>query len=241
MKCGGIVDKTISFAKDIKGHSNDKLNDMRYFHTLSNIVDHKVDEVVYMDKYDSTKDFFLFVDRQINESRDKNLIFDNDFVFEKEGINNLFSKMPKLSIQGIDLKELMKFLNEGSFAKNYNILFTYLFLNKSRNKNIDINDLLDKKYNILNDTLESLMSMGTIFEHTENFYSNSLQFSYLKSCNKVNPYYLLDELVNHCYKIQKIIKKIDINDSKNDNIPVFLTGMLEDLILGFKKLGLNLL
>jgi hypothetical protein len=44
----------------------------------------------------------------------------------------------------------------------------------------------------------------------------------------------------HCQKINEILENSDYDLSQDDNVTTFLSGMMEDLVLGMKSLGMFL-
>jgi len=126
----------------------------------------------------------------------------------------------------------------------YNIISSILFSYKIRHdKTIDLSNKEDLEKTpgyIFSKTYLKLKEEAIYFENKEDFSSNVLQYNFIKSRWYFDPFYLLESLVLHCKKMNEIMSNKDLDLSKDENVRVFLGGMLEDLVLGMKKLGMFL-
>ncbi len=250
LKSMQICKKTVSFANGIQGHKNNKLTEMMYYHLVCNKYENKIDEILYFDELENGEKSYNFLITSLLKSIEKKALI---LYKKKEELPDLkknksffyLKKINSLNVKSLKKNELKHFVVgfESKF-KNYklayNSLFGLMFSENCNNIKLDFSNNEDFENSngvFVTKTLTKLKEMGTLFENTNNFHSNILQFYYLKSYQTANPHFLFSALVGHCKRIKEIYED-DNYDLKDDNVKVFLTSMMEDLILGMKKLGM---
>ena len=134
---------------------------------------------------------------------------------------------------------------KGMFSSShlfYNIISGIVFSTPRESvRKIDLSDKDSLKKTpgyIFSKTSAKLKGEGISFENKDDFNSNILQYNLIKSRWYFDPHYLLNSLVMHCDNINKIINNKEFDLSKDENVRVFIGGMLDDLVLGMKKLGM---
>ena len=112
---------------------------------------------------------------------------------------------------------------------------------RGHNRKIDLSnkDALKKTPGyVFSEVYLKLKNEGIYFENRDDFNSNILQYNLIKSKWYLDPSFLLNALFAHCNNMNEIIYNKKFNLSKDENVRVFLGGMLEDLCLGMNKLGM---
>jgi hypothetical protein len=253
LKSMGITKKTTSFARGIQGHKKTKLTEMMYYHFVCNKYDNKIDDILYLDEIDLNEKSYQYLKNSLLKTADNKALILYKNREELPDLDNLKSYLRLKKINNLQVKsskgdKIKDFMIgfEDKFSNHkmaYNALFGIMFSNESGSIKIDFSNKEDfEKSNgvYLTNTLTKLKELGILFERTEDFHSNLLQFYYIKSFQTTNPYFLLNALVEHCKKINEIYDNKDYDLLKDDNVKIFLTSMMEDLILGMKSLGLFL-
>ena len=103
-----------------------------------------------------------------------------------------------------------------------------------------INNLANVNKNMFNFNEAKKLYNLSISKKKDYFNSNALAYHKSKSLWYYNPNILYKSLVNHCEVIDKILNNSDYDLHNDDNVRVFLLGMMEDLQLGMKSLGMFL-
>lgn len=180
---------------------------------------------------------------------------------EQDNHFNLLSKFyPKIKHIGLGLvkvdgKKMSSSVGNVIFAetfieelyqkfKNYDLVYNVIagFILKNTpesDKNITLSSIDNVKNSpglYLSYTMASLKSAGCEVSNIDKFNSKNLEYAYLKSKVNYKPNILFNELVDLCKEINSLYQKFIIKDN-NENKKMFEL-MLNDLALGFNKLGL---
>ena len=143
-------------------------------------------------------------------------------------------------ITASDLLNFMMDMFDGNTKVVYNVFAGYILKSVPKtDKNIDMNLLsnpLNSQGLYLSYTLAKLKSAGVVIETVDNFKSQELQFSMLKSQTLLSPNILFNSLVDLAKKISGLYVTHKIKDNKDNNEMFKILG--SDLSFGMKKLGL---
>lgn len=241
----GVVGKKnlllLGYKENDRGYFNKAL-EYKYF---LNVFDLKIDKTFYEKDLEykfGTDEFFKnlknyrFLNLYYSKQR-KDKIHSNSFTVENLSIHDFNFKLEDKS-----LVDIIVYISECFEKKDvgFNCLMSYVFDNP-RLKNIEITKKLLKKTSgyLFYETQEKVKELGVLHEkNKEEFSSNLLQYYYSKSMWFFKPKFLQKALVVHCNKINKIIDNPKFNPQQDEHIKIYVSGMLEDLELGMKKLGM---
>ena len=242
----GIVDKTnlllLGYKEDDGGYFNKTL-EYKYF---LNVFDLNIDNIFYEKdlecKFGSDEFFkkiknYRFLNLYSSKERKKNKLYSNSFAVENISIHNFNFYLEGKSLVDI-VAEISEYFEKKDIA--FNCLISFVFSNP-RVKSVEISkSFLEKTpaYFFFK-TQEKIKDLGVLHDRGQNvFKSNLLQFYYSKSMWFFNPNFLQKALVAHCNKINKIVDNPNFKPVEDEHIKIYLSGMLEDLELGMKKLGM---
>jgi hypothetical protein len=222
--------------------------------------DFQLDENLKENLKNSKKEIF-YNDFHVIKDLDSRILFlrnnfdeKNSYYIKKEHIYN--KSIEYVNIGGINFveieskKEIVSYSEinnhmKGMFSSSdlfYNIISGIIF--STPRESIRKIDLSNKEFlketpgYVFSKTSNKLKVEGISFENKDDFNSNILQYNLIKSRWYFDPHYLLSSLVMHCDNINKIINNKEFDLSKDENVRVFIGGMLDDLVLGMKKLGM---
>lgn len=240
-----VVDKKnlllLSYREDDKGYFKKTL-EYKYF---LNIFDLKIDKIIYEKDLDckfGSDDFFKKLNNHrflnLHSSKEiKNKIYSDSFTTENISIYNF-----NFNLENKILVDIIVQVSEYFEKKHlgFNCLISYVFDNP-RLKDFEISKNMLKKTSgyLFYETQEKVKNLGVLQEVSpEDFKSNLLQYYYSKSVWFFNPKFLQKALVAHCKKINKIVDNPNFKPQEDEHIKIYVSGMLEDLELGMKKLGM---
>ncbi len=241
----GIIDKKnlllLGYKENDRGYFNKTL-EYKYF---LNIFDLKIDKTFYEKDLDckfGSDEFFeklnnyRFLNLYSSKER-KNKIYSESFTVENISIYNF-----NFSLEDKVLVDIIAQISEYFEKKDvgFNCLMSYVFDNpKLKDVEISKNMLKKTPGYLFYETQEKVKELGILQENgQEDFKSNLLQYYYSKSMWFFNPKFLQKALVVHCKKINKIVDNPNFKPQEDEHIKIYVSGMLEDLDLGMKKLGM---
>lgn len=226
-----LYEKDFNIDKNIKEKlkNNKKENFYNDFHIINNLNS----RIIFL-KNDFDEKSFSYVKK---ENKDKKAV-------ECLSVGNV-------KFLGIDSKKENLTYNEvinkikGMFSNLdlcYNIISGMVLSSpRGHNRKIDLSnkDSLKKTPGyVFSETYLKLKNEGIYFENRDEFSSNILQYNLIKSKWYRDPSFFLNALFAHCNSMNEIIYNKKFSLSKDENVRVFLGGMLEDLCLGMNKLGM---
>jgi hypothetical protein len=242
----GIVDKTnlllLGYKEDDRGYFNKTL-EYKYFLNVFNL---KIDKVFYekdlgckfgSDEFLEKLSRYRFLNLYSSKERKKNKFYSDSFTVENISIHNFNFYLENKSLVDI-ITEISEYFEKKEIA--FNCLMSFVFDNpKVKDVKISKSFLESTPGYIFYKTQEKVKDLGVLHERDgDNFKSNLLQYYYNKSMWFFNPKFLQKALVIHCNKINKIIDNPNFKPHEDDHIKIYISGMLEDLELGMKKLGM---
>ena len=137
------------------------------------------------------------------------------------------------------MSDLMKEFN-GNEKLCYNIFAGYILKNHpSSDKMFNIDTIKNPKNSpglYLSYTMARLKSAGVEVNEKQEFNKHELQYNFIKSKSSLNPVYLFNGCVELCKEINNLYITHQIVDNKENKKMFGL--LLEDLILGMKKIGM---
>jgi len=243
LKSSDIVDNKslllLGYKENDKGYFNKTLQ-YKYFLNMFNL---KIDRVIYekdLDcKYNSEK--FL---NNFDSNRFLNLVSPRDKKIKSEifTIENISMYRYKFLIGDKILTDIIEEISEYFDNKeiSFNCLMSFVFQNP-RLKTVEISkDLLKNTLGYkFYETQKKVKDLGMLHDKkSDRFNSNLLQYYYSKSVWFFNPKFLQNALSTHCDKINKLLDMSNFKPSEDEHIKIYAIGMLEDLELGMKKLGM---
>ena len=238
--------------------SKDKLNDnakkMHYFKYMCNSFDNLADDFIYTEDLKShveTEDYII--SQFLKSNYDKQVLQITNFGNEnenKKGFRYLY--LPKVKCKGLDgnhFHDVINRLNDLFGFENRELYFN-LMCGIIYSQNLVGSEIVldfSKKNNLINsggifitETYIKMKSLLFINENSSEFNSHVLEYTRSKSKWFFNPTFLYKSLIEHCENINKILDDLDTDVEKDKNKKIFLSGMMEDLILGMKTLGMFL-
>ncbi len=240
-----VVDKTnlliLGYKEGERGYFNKTL-EYKYFLNVFNL---KVDSVFYEKdlecKFGSDEFFeklknYRFLNLYSNKERKKNKLYSESFTVENLSIHNFNFYLEDKNLIDV-IAEISEYFEKKDIA--FNCLMSFVFSNP-RMKSVEISKsfLESTPAYLFFNTQEKIKDLGILHNREQEvFQSNLLQFYYNKSIWFFNPSFLQKALIVHCNKINKIIDNPNFKPFEDEHIKVYLSGMLEDLEFGMKKLG----
>lgn len=241
----GVISKKnlllLGYKEDDRGYFNKTL-EYKYF---LNVFDLKIDKTFYEKDLDYKFGSDEFLRKLKNyrflnihpSKKTKDKINSDSFTVENLSVYNF-----NFTLENRNLVDTIAQISEYFQTKDvgFNCLMSYIFDNP-RLKDVEISKNLLKKTPgyLFFETQEKVKELGVLHEkNKEEFSSNLLQYYYSKSMWFFNPKFLQKALVVHCNKINKIIDNPNFNPQEDENVKIYTSGMLEDLELGMKKLGM---
>jgi len=257
LKKSKICNKSISFLYNFSSKDlyTDKAKKMSYFRRMCNSFDNKSDDIIYTEDLEKHTDIFDYVRAKFLKSDP-----DKQVLYVKVGFNKKDKKeeqfrylnLPNIKIKGLkddNFHDVMNCLN-GFFKFNnreiyYNMVCGLIFSQELTKKSFVLD--FSKKENLLNsgglfitETYIKMKELVLLTELTDSFNSNVIEYFRSKSEWFFNANFLYSAIVNHCKDIDKILKDKEKDVNEDKNLRIFLTGMMEDLTLGMKLLGMFL-
>lgn len=259
LKSSKLCKKSFSYMHDFSEKDYTKLKSkLKYFKRMNRLFENESDELVFtkdlkpsIELEDHIKGKFLRGDLD-----KKILLLDiiNQKKHEEPKIDSQLRRiyLPTLKFKGkkdVLFEDIINILNDFFEYKNhkiyYNIMVGMLLSNDLQKKEFEI-DLFNKESLLksgglfITETYSKLIDIDIIVSTKDYFNSNALAYHKSKSLWYYNPSILYKSLVNHCEVIDKILNNSDYDLHNDDNVRVFLLGMMEDLQLGMKSLGMFL-
>jgi hypothetical protein len=250
-----ISKKSCSIVEGISETDKTKIRRMSGYNLAFKQNEYSIDDIFFKEDAPKEMNIDLYVGKQILTHPGHRILYlitkkdkkDFDLISE-----NLKRKFDFLEIGSVDFKGLKKqSYGEmttrirslfGDYKLAYNVVVgIILSSNINSDRLIDLtneNKLRTSNGIYLSETLVKLKDLGIVYDSKDNFNSNLLQYAYIDSYSNINPKILFDALIEHCNNINDIYNKAEENIVENDNVKVFLSGMLEDLELGMKMLGM---
>ena len=258
IKGSKICDKSISCMNNLseKDLLNDNFKSIKYFNYMCNSFHNVPDEIIFtkdLKKNIQIEDYI--VGKILKSNLEKKVLFitsesDNKKMSNYDQFRIL--NLPHLNCKGLKgslFHDMINHFNELFGFENrelyFNIICGMIYSKNLLKEKIDLD--LSKKYTIVNSggffitkTYSKMRCLSLLPEKSNKFNSNILEYTKSKSKWFFNPTFLYEALMAHCENINKILddSKKDLNEDKAVNI--FLTAMMEDLILGMKFLGMFL-
>lgn len=262
LKSSGICEKSYSYIFNYSDNSYSKSR-LKYFHTMSGAFKNKSDNLIFTEDLKSNVEPIDYVKgRLLGADPDKNVlqIFTQEYVKKnkekilKERTDSQIKKvyLPGLKVKGLNgdyFEDIINRLNDifgvENFKVYYNIIVGEIFSNDFTSSEIEID--IPKKGNhfdcggfLITETYLKLLEMDIFKDEKDTFNSNVLSYHKDKSSWYYNPNILYKSLINHCENINKILENSEYDLHQEDNVRTFLSGMMEDLSLGMKSLGMFL-
>ena len=128
---------------------------------------------------------------------------------------------------------------DNSDSKSKNLLSDKQKLGEGLKKTKKSN-LIDSGGLFITETYTKLVEIDIFKEKKDVFNSNVLDYHKSKASWYFNPNILYKSLITHCQNINKILENKNHDLHNDDNVRTFLSGMMEDLSLGMKSLGMFL-
>lgn len=231
---------------------------LKYFRTMSRLFENESDELVFTKDLKPTIEIEDHIKgKLLRGDLDKKILLLHTIKKNKhkeEKLDPQFRRvyLPRLKFKGkkdVLFEDIINILNDFFQYKNYkiyyNIMVGMLFSNDLQKKEFEI-DLYNKESLLksggffITETYSKLIDIDILVSTKDYFNSNALAYHKSKSLWYYNPSILYKSLVNHCEVIDKILNNSDYDLHNDDNVRVFLLGMMEDLQLGMKSLGMFL-
>tara|TARA_R110001592_G_scaffold215751_8_gene469173 strand:+ start:3463 stop:4599 length:1137 start_codon:yes stop_codon:yes gene_type:complete len=262
LKSSGICEKSYSYISNYsdKNYSNSKL---KYFHRISGAFENKSDNLIFTEDLKPNVEPIDYVKgRLLSADPDKSVLQILTQEYVKKNKEELLKELsdsrvrkvylPDLKVKGLkgDLfEDIINRLNDiygvENFKVYYNIIIGEIFSKDFQSSEVEID--IPKKGNhfdcggfLITETYLKLLEMNIFKDEKDTFNSNVLSYHKDKSSWYFNPNILYKSLINHCENINKILKKSEYDLHQDDNVRTFLSGMMEDLSLGMKSLGMFL-
>tara|TARA_Y100000389_G_scaffold203517_1_gene252144 strand:- start:1486 stop:2604 length:1119 start_codon:yes stop_codon:yes gene_type:complete len=241
------------------GFSNkDNLDDgsrkMHYFKYMCNAFDNLADDFIYtedlgksVEKEDYVISKFLKSNYdkqvlQISNSGNKNE--------KKRGFRYVY--LPNIKCEGLDgshfhdvinrLNDLFGFENRELYFNlmcgiiySQNFMRDEIFVDFSKK-----NNLIESGGIFITETYIKMKNLLFTEGDSDEFNSHVLEYTRSKSKWFFNPTFLYKSLIEHCENINIIMEDLDTDADNDKNKKIFLSGMMEDLILGMNTLGMFL-
>lgn len=252
--CSGIAEGNVSSVLGLDENDGQSGTKMMYFNYVNKKYFNNNSDIVYVDSLSSLKDIKENIFKNCLIKPEEKILFlrHKDEIEENLKENKLYKSelidIGSLECDGLkdrNFKSIERFIVSvfGDYKIAYNAFSSLVFsfgLNENDRK-IDFTNkesILNSTGVYLTKTLVKLKDLGVLYDKREEFSSEMLQFYNLKSIYYRHPKFLLDALVEHCKNIDKIYDNSDYNVVEDENVKIFLSGMLEDLELGMRSLGM---
>jgi hypothetical protein len=262
LKSSKICNNTFSLVYDFS-EKDASTSELRYFKKFSKIFENSSDELMFTKDLNSVVEIDDYVKAKLLKGNvDNKMIVINvaeDFSSHDKSkpIDKYDSKirninLPNLKIKGVKsdyFQEIISVLDDFFGFVNhkvyYNIMSGLIFSNDLRSSDIELD--LSKKSNLIDsgglfitETYTKLVEIDIFKEKKDVFNSNVLDYHKSKASWYFNPNILYKSLITHCQNINKILENKNHDLHNDDNVRTFLSGMMEDLSLGMKSLGMFL-
>lgn len=249
-----VCNEVISF---VYGVSKEEFNpkSLKYFDFINYSFENKPDKVIYVnDLREGVNELDYVKTRFLNANKENKIVYltKNKKDKTKKDGQVKYLTLPKLIFKNSDLNnfhDIINLLNDYfSFEDRYlyyNIIVGLIF-SQDLTKNELYVDLSNKEcllgsYGLyITETYIKLKDYVFLEENKSVFNSNVLQYLMSKSIWYLNVNILFEGIVSLCDDINSIIKNEEYDINTDDNVKVFLTGMMEDLVLGMKMMGMFL-
>jgi hypothetical protein len=250
--CSGIVDRHVSICHNLEQYDKSTGSKMMYFNYVSKKYFNNPTEILYGYDLKSNKNIFKALFQNFLKEKDKKpLILKHKKEYIGTSKDNILPKgevlnVGSLTCEGLkdnSFKSIEKFIVStfGDYKVAYNAFSSLVFSFGPKVKDLKLDftnkdSLLNSSGLYLTKTVIKLKELGFLYGQKEDFSSEILQFYYTKSIWHRHPKFLLDALVEHCKSIDKIYNRTEYDLIEDENVRVFLSGMLEDLELGMRIL-----
>jgi hypothetical protein len=257
LKSSGVCEKSYSYMFDYSESRYSK-SKLKYFNTMSKVFDNDSDEKIFTNDLKPMVEPIDFVKSRLLKAKPDSTILE---IVKSENIKSDSSStdlqikkiyLPNLIVKGLEgelfeniINKLNDFFGAENYKVYYNIIVGAIFSFDLQPEEIEI-DFSDKKNLIdsgglfITNTYTKLSDLGIVSFPKDTFNSNVLSYHKSKSSWYFNPNILYKSLMVHCQKINEILENSDYDLSQDDNVTTFLSGMMEDLVLGMKSLGMFL-
>lgn len=258
LKKSKICNKSLSFFHDFSSRDvyTETAKKMSYFKYMCNSFDNKADDVVYTEDLDIHVDIFDYVRGNfLKSNEDKEIVYvkvgDSSKKYKKEK-QFRYVHLPKIKIKGLKddnfhdvINCLNNFFNFDNRELYYNIVCGLIFSQDLTKKSFVLDfskkdKLLSSGGLFITETYIKIKELALITEVKSEFNSNVIEYYRSKSEWFFNANFLYSAIINHCKDIDKVLKDEEKNVNEDENLRIFMTGMMEDLILGMKMLGMFL-
>lgn len=145
----------------------------------------------------------------------------------------------------IYMQDTLDYLNSvfGNEHLSYNIFAGHILKSTAgSDKNINMDTISNVKTSLglyLSYTTARLLNAGMNYNDIENFNDFELEYSCIKACNNLDPSVLFHAIISVCKNINHLYMNYTIKDNE-DNKKLY-QPLFDDVILGIKKLGLNVI
>lgn len=254
LKKSKICNKSLSFLYDFSSRDvyTEMAKKMSYFKTMCNSFDNKSDDIIYTEDLEKHIDIFDYVRGNLLKSDPNKQVLYLNFGDYKKEEQFRYVNLPEIKIKGLEgdnFHDIINCLNDFFGFDNrelyYNIVSGLVFSQDLTKKSFVLD--FSKKENLLSssglfitETYIKMKELVLLAELKDTFNSNTIEYCRSKSEWFFNANFLYSAIVNHCKDIDKILKDKEKDINEDENLRIFLTGMMEDLTLGMKMLGMFL-
>lgn len=254
LKKSKICNKSLSFLYDFSSRDvyTETAKKMSYFKTMCNSFDNKSDDIIYTEDLEKHIDIFDYVRGNLLKSDPNKQVLYLNFGASKKEEQFRYVNLPKIKIKGLEgdnFHDIINCLNDFFDFDNrelyYNIVSGLIFSQDLTKKSFVLD--FSKKENLLSssglfitETYIKMKELVLLAELKDTFNSNTIEYCRSKSEWFFNANFLYSVILNHCKDIDKILKDKEKDINEDENLRIFLTGMMEDLTLGMKMLGMFL-
>tara|TARA_B100000900_G_C20593522_1_gene722473 strand:+ start:2189 stop:3307 length:1119 start_codon:yes stop_codon:yes gene_type:complete len=254
IKKSKISNRSLSYFNGFskKDSLGDNAKKMHYFKYMCNSFDNLADDFVYTEdlKENVEKEDYV-VAKFLKSNYDKQVLQIINFGDKKESKQGFrYLSLPKINCKGLNgnhfhdvinrLNDLFSFENRELY---FNLICGIIYSQDLVGGEIVIdfskkNNLIDSGGLFITETYIKMKSLLFIEQNSNKFNSHVLEYTRSKSKWFFNPSFLYKSLIEHCENINKILEDLDLDVEKDKNKKVFLSGMMEDLMLGMNTLGM---
>lgn len=255
LKKSKTCDKLLTYVVDISQIDYES-NSLRYFNHINYSFENIPDENVFINDLNENVEFLDYVKSKfLRGNRESSVVYLKSFKEKskkKKESQIKYLNLPELKIKGLEseyMHDLINLLNEHYGFNNrfvyYNAFIGMIFSQDLTKKEVNV-DVSDKNFVknssglYITKTYLKLKEYGFLTNFKDSFNSNILEYLRSKSVWYLNPTFLYEGIYRHSKEINLILENEDFNVNSDDNIKIFLTGMMEDLVLGIKMLGMFL-
>ena len=254
LKKSGVCNEIFSFVYNVSKDDFDSKT-LKYFNYINNSFENEPDKIIYVnDLKEGVNELDYLKTRFLNANKENKIVYLTKIKKDKTKKDSQvkYLTLPKLVFKNSNLNnfhDIINLLNDCFNFENrhlyYNIIVGLIFSQDLTKKELYIdlsnkNHLLESKGLYITETYIKLKDYVFFEENKNTFNSNVLQYLLSKSIWYLNANILFEGIVNICHDINDIFESENYDINTDDNVKVFLTGMMEDLILGMKTMGMFL-